>query len=898
MRQTLTSYLSDFLARGDEIAFSHRRGLRIMRWSYKEIAEAAAAFAELLEQRGIKRGDRVLLLGENSPEWVAAFFACVCCRAIVVPLDVQSEPAFVKRVQQHVGARLAVADRGARERFPSDLPLIPLEQITRRSNGFTGTPATGAINSLLQSAPESSESSESADDTVEVMFTSGTTAEPKGVVITHKNILANLQPLEEEIQRYRKWERFVHPIRFLNLVPLSHVFGQLMGMFVPQLLAGEVFFIDSFKPAEIIETVKRERISVIVCVPRMLETLKENIELSSRDGKVVLGDSGHRGEELSVVRRWWKFRHVHQMLGWKFWAFVCGGATLDRETEQFWQRLGFAVIQGYGMTETAALVAVNHPFKKRSGSIGAAIPGQELKLSENGEILLRGPNVSPGYWEEQGPGKRGYGETGGGGDRETGGGGDAIVAEDLWFHTGDIAEVDQEGNLFFKGRQKEVIITSAGMNIYPPDLEAVLDRQPEIKMCAVVGVNGSHGPEPVATLILRNQFASDSVTANIDAEAQARLAIERANQSLADFQKIRRWFIWPDADFPRTPTQKVKRHLITEKINSAARAHTAPAKEISGELARLIAQVSGETVPQLQSAKNLGNDLNLDSLGRVELLSAIEDHYSIEIDEATFSEATTVADIQRIIGLESDNKSPTVKSQKSAITEYAYPNWPHRWPINWLRIMALHLIIFPFVRVLGRARITGLENLTGQNNPLLFISNHLTMVDHALILWALPRRFRTRMAIAMDGELLRQWLHPAPGTGLFERLRYRCQYVLVAFFFNVFSMPQHTGFRLSFKFAGKMMDRGYSVLVFPEGRRSPDGKLQPLRLGIGILANQLNAQVVPLRIDGLYEVARQKRRFGPKGAIKVSIGKPVSYSRQASAEDITKDLSRRLASNL
>jgi len=902
MRTTLNSYLSDFFARGDDIAFSHRRGLRTVHWSYRHTAETATEFAHLLADYGIKQGDRILISGGNSPEWVAAFFACLTRGAIVVPLDVQSEPAFVKRAQQQVAARLAIWDVAACERFPSDLRLIPLEQLSKMADGFTGgTLASGANSSesVLRNASESPEFVTSVDDPVEVIFTSGTTAQPKGVVITHRNLLANLQPLEREIQRYRKWERLVHPIRFLNLVPLSHVFGQFMGMFVPQLLGGQVFFSDSLKAVEIIETVRRERISVIVCVPRMLETLRESIESSGESGGPMLKEALATSENLGIARRWWRFRDIHKMYGWKFWAFVSGGATLDRETEEFWQRLGFAVIQGYGMTETASLVTVNHPFKKKLGSIGAVIPGQEVRLDVNGEILVRGPSVSPGYWGDQGMGERSTGKRGNGervGSDTTYQEKGSKDREGGWFHTGDIGEVDREGNLFFKGRQKEVIVTSAGMNIYPEDLEAVVNHQPEVKCCAVVGVEGPHGPEPVAILILGTPHHFGPVSAKV-ADAQAKLVVERANQSLAEFQKIRRWFIWPESDFPRTPTQKIKRHLIAERIKSASRAHPDSEAARPNDLASVIAQVSGETARQLQPGENLLTDLKLDSLGRVELLSAIEDHYGIEIDEATFSEATTVADVEGIIGRTPGKADqPDSASLKSKIAQYPYPTWPHRWPINWLRIAALHLIIFSFVRILGRASVSGVENLSGQNNPLLFISNHLTMVDHALILWALPSRFQIRMSIAMDGELLREWLHPTSGISVLKRLQYRAQYLLVAFFFNIFSMPQHTGFRRSFKFAGEMMDRGYSVLVFPEGRRSPDGKLQPLRPGIGMLAKELDVPVVPVRIDGLYELAQEKRHRAPKGAVKVTIGKPVRYSRQAKAEEITEDLTRRLVS--
>ena len=855
MRQLVTSYLDDFTARGNAVAFAQHRGVRTVRWTYKRIATSAYAFAELLAERGIQKNDRVLLCGNNSPEWIVALFGCLLRGAIVVPLDVQNEADFVNRVQQQVNAKLAIFDNNATAIAPPGMPSISLEDLDELP------------------APRSSEvvTSRTANDIAEIVFTSGTTAEPKGVVLTHQNLLANLLPLEKEIRPYLRWERLVHPIRFLNLLPLSHVFGQFMAVFAPQLVGGEVFFLDSLKPSQIVETVKRERISVIVCVPRMLDTLRERVEREYEHGSRgrKLQDAVDAARNWSVPRRWWEFRRVHRMFGWKFWAFISGGATLDETTEKFWHRLGFAIIQGYGMTETASLVSVNHPFKKKSGSIGQVMRGQEVRLSNEGEILVRGANVSSGYWNtELTPAV-------------------SNDAELPWLRTGDIGELDAEGHLYFKGRQKEVIVTASGMNVYPEDIESVLNRQPEFRSAAVVGIEGPRGPEPVAALILRPDIFL-SVT-SVD-DPQIVQAIDRTNQSLAEHQRLRRWFIWPDQDFPRTSTQKIKKQLIAQRIQSelAGAAKSVP----SHALADLIARVSGEPVSGLNPDAKLGADAKLDSLGRLELLSAIEDRYQVELTETAFTEATTVGEIERLI--REQGAGPDEGIRQSSREEYPYPHWPHRWPINWLRIAALYLIVFPFVRVMARARVKGAANLLYQKPPLLFVSNHLSMVDHALILWALPKRFHRRISIAMDGELLRDLRHPPKGERWFRRLQDRVKYLLIAFFFNVFAMPRETGVRRSFEFAGQMMDRGFSVLVFPEGRRSPDGKMKPFRTGAGLLAKQLDVPVVPIRLDGIYELGQLGKHFAPPGAVTVNIGAPEKFDVEKTPEQISHDLEQRV----
>jgi long-chain acyl-CoA synthetase len=846
MRTTLASYVDDFLSRDDETAFAHRHGLRVKRWSYSQIAKTAFRLARELEARRIAKGDRVLLWARNSPEWVSVFFGCLLRGVIVVPLDLQSEPGFVKRVQEQVKAKLALCDSVTFALVAKPLPVIDLDELDSQIAHHSSKPySTTDIG---------------YDDTVEIVFTSGTTAEPKGVRITHRNLIANLTPIEREIKRYLKWERLFHPVRFLNLLPLSHVFGQFMGILVPQLLGGEVFFQESLSPLQIVETVKRERISVVITVPRILDALREKIERDYEAGgkldslRSAIASSAGR----NFLRRWWTFRAIHNMFGWKFWAFVSGGATLSPDTEEFWQRLGFAVIQGYGMTETAALVSVNHPFKQGRGSIGKVLRGQEVKLAENGEILVRGENVSPGYWKEDGQSR---------------------AAKNGWFPTGDVGEIGDEGRLYFKGRKKEVIVTSAGVNIYPADLELVLGRQPEIKASVIIEFEGPHGPEPLAVLILR------------EARSNAEAAISRVNELLAAHQQIRRWFIWSGEDFPRTPTRKVRKHLVTEVVRAElAQAdqisdHTAAsAPRPSNDLVEIIARISKDVSVTLDPSAKLGADLKLDSLGRVELLSAIEDRYQLEIDEAAFTDATTLVEVEKIIRKRSHEEA----------APYPYPKWQQRWPLSWLRIALLYLIVLPATRVMGWPRIRGKEHLRNARGPLVFICNHVTMVDHALVLLALPGRFRTRMAIAMDGEQLRGWLHPAAGTRLLTRLRNLLKFVSVVFFFNVFSMPQKSGFRRSFLFAGEVMDQGSSLLVFPEGQRTKHGALNPFMPGTGLLIQKLEAPVVPMRINGLWELKKADRHFAWPGEVSVIIGEPVNYSPQENPQAIAADLAERV----
>src|SRR5260370_232209 len=225
-----------------------------------------------------------------------------------------------------------------------------------------------------------------------VFFPQGTPAEPKGAGTSQGNIIANLEPLEEAMQPYLKWERPFHPLRFLDLVPLSHVFGQFLGVWVPPLLGATVLFQDTLNPTEIISTIKRERVSVLIAVPRVLEALQNKIErdLEAEGFLERFRNDFASAADEKFLRRMWRFRRIHRRFGWKFWAAISGGAALDPDTELFCGRLGFAAIQGYGLTETTSLVSVNHPFQIGRGSIGKVLEGREVKLDSNGDILVRG----------------------------------------------------------------------------------------------------------------------------------------------------------------------------------------------------------------------------------------------------------------------------------------------------------------------------------------------------------------------------------------------------------------------------------------------------------------------------------------------------------------------------
>jgi long-chain acyl-CoA synthetase len=829
-RPHLASLLEDFYKHGEQIAIVSRKGLRKQPTSYGSLANLAGCFAAELNARGIQKGDRVLIWGENGAEWVAAFFGCILVGVIAVPIDAGGSRSFAQRVFQEVTPKLAT---GGREQLPlleTEAPMITFED-------FTEALRLPSMERPIITLDE--------NDPVQIVFTSGTTGDPKGVVHTHRNILASLRPIEREMRKYLKYERIFHPLRFLHTLPLSHVFGQFMGIWIPALLAAEVHFESRLIPGDVVETIREERISVLATVPRVLEIIDRHLT----DRFADLEARARAAEGLSAWRRWWIFRDVHRALGFKFWAVICGGATLPAHVEHFWRTLGLVVIQGYGMTETAALVSLNHPFHPAQGSIGRVLPGREIRLTDEGEILVRGETVSKATWEQ----------------------GRLKSNTSDWLATGDLATVDQSGNLKFRGRKKEVIVTASGLNIYPDDLEAALLRQPAIRAAAVVEATGSQGSEPLAALVLRTP-------------GDPAAAVRAANRELADYQRIRRWVIWLDPDLPRTSTGKIMRNAVAAALRDMVPRDMVPKDggaprltgASSGTLASLIQRITGEDIGGLPDSAFLSEDLHLDSLGRVELQSALENQLGQRLDDVAYQQIRTLGELRGITSQTSLGATASTPPRE----EDVYALWPWTRLVSAIRLLFIEAVMRPLVALLAKPRVV-LDLDEELSSPVLMVANHVTLFDVPLILYALPRRERHRVAVAMAAEMLQDWRHARRQGNLFLNVLAPIHYFLVTGLFNVFPLPQTADFRKSFAHAGRAMDQGFHVLVFPEGRRTPDGLMHSFKSGTGILWKELQTKVLPVYLGGL---------GSRSGRISVRIGKPLAIDSTLQAADATRVL--------
>ncbi len=878
MREHLATLIDDFRRFDREIAVVRYQGNRRRVTTYGDLAHLAGRFAALLAARGIVQGDRVLIWAENSAEWIAAFHGCLLRGVLAVPLDAAGSADFAERVAADVCPKLAVGDTLLLRKLAAQSRFAVSTLAFEDWDGELPETEAGAISGLSDQTP------------LQILFTSGTTGDPKGIVLTHGNVLASVGPIEDGARPYMRYERLVHPLRILNTLPLSHVFGQTMGLWVPPILKAELHFEGRLAAPRLVELIRNERISVLAAVPRVLALIKTHLEAA--DPGLAQRITGMR--TTNPWLRWWRFRAVHREFGLKFWAFVSGGGALPGPLEQFWNALGFVLIQGYGMTETTAIITLNHPFHVAEGTIGKPLPGREVQLAPDGEVLVRGAVISGATWKN----------------------GELRPREDGWLATGDLAERQESGELRFLGRKSEVIVTAAGVNIYPEDIEAAIEEQPDVAACAVVAMDTPTGPEPCAVLACRGSGGC------------ATAAVERANAKLPEFQRITRWVMWPEPDLPRTSTGKVKRKPVAAWLARIQAAASAPSNgkqhpvsdgafgPSSDWLLALIAQITGESNTSVGDELRLTEDLHLDSLGRVQLAAAIEERLGIVESNGLLEEVQTLGDLRRIVAGDipadddafsaatSPESAPpvpalapgtaapvaTAPSASPPRPHFLYPTWPWWATVQWIRVAFLEVIARPLTWLLAAPRVVG-PPAALPPGPLLIIGNHVTAYDAALIEYALPARMRRRIAVAMMGEMLEDFRHFRnpdwpPGHKGFYILGPPA-YWLVTALYNVFPLPRQRDFQASFAHAGKALDRGYNVMVFPEGTRSAEGQLARFRPGIGLLVKESFVPIVPVAIKGLGELKTRKRGWFRSGTIEVLVGDPIQFAVEETEAAIT-----------
>ena len=825
--KTLNEIVDASAARfGNKPALIIRPGFRTRVWTYRELGDLVPRVARYLAELGIARGDRVVIWGVNRPEYGIGFLAALRIGAVLVPLDVNSLSDFAQKIVGRTRPTAAIVSAQTRERaLTLGIPLHDMEKLPELAAGREPLPMAGL----------------EADDLAEVVFTSGTTGDPKGAMLSHRNVLSNAEAARQ-----------IFPIgpkqRLLSFVPLSHMFEQLAGFWTLLLSGASVVYPTSRQPAVIRRTFKERRVSMILITPAAVRSIMLGIQRQAEaQGKALLFAKLRRvATHLPMGLRRVLFTAVHRQFGGRFRYIVSGGAALDPALGEAWRELGVDVLQGYGTTECAPAVTFNRVDRNRLGSVGVPIPGVEVRIAQDGEVLVHGPNVFKGYWEN---------------DEATRG----VLDAEGWYHTGDLGEFDADGFLWLRGRKKDMIVLADGLKVYPEDIEDVLAADPRIAAA-------SSPVRPVIASVVGLEPPGENVHVHavflLKDRAAVEAAVRDANTKLSGSQQIRGWTIWPDEEFPTTATQKVKKRLVVERLLELRRGDRA-AETVAADggerqltvVEALVARAANVPVAIVRPEAQLSADLGMDSLARVDLLGVVEEELGAYVDDAALAPSATVADLERLVG-----------EAKDAKRETGIFGWPLNPLVRTFGILLQEAFIWPLVTIFYRVRVTGREKLHGLRGPVLFAPNHCLHWDNGIILVSIPLGWRWKLAIAAaKDDVFGNKLN-----GFFS-----------AVLADAFPIAREGAIRRSLELLGARLDRNFSVLIYPEGKLTVGGPTQPFKSGTGLIAVQGGTPVVPMRLKITKMSILDRKGWPLRGSVEVVFGDPVTFASDADLSDAT-----------
>jgi long-chain acyl-CoA synthetase len=783
-------------------ALSMRMGYRTTTLTYAQVFQHVRLIARYLIEQGIEQGDCILLCAPNSPWWICSWWACVLIGAKVVPLAPENSLAMLTKILQQTEAKLFL--RGLTVHHDLPVRTVTLEHLPFLSKH--GVPFDHTTRPLRPF------------DCAEIMYTSGTTGDPKGVMLTHENIMSTVQGLRHILHLDGGKERL------LSVLPLSHMFEQVIGYLLPCAEGAHVIYAHSH--GAIRQLLVRYHITTMIAVPEFLKVMSMQIQGSLQKWYLLKPFNF-----LLLVARMLRFKPlqrlllfpVHQRLGGCLKTIASGGAPLTAELEQWWQDCGVWVLQGYGLTETSPVVSTNTWQAYKHGSVGRPMKHVQVHIADDGEIAIKGPNVFVGYFKN--PEKTA-----------------ASFNRDHFFTTGDIGYLDRDGFLFLKGRKKYMILSASGQNVFPEDIEQVLNEQAAVLDSCVLGVETESGQTAICAVLLLK-----------DSTADCKQIVAAANQKLAAYQHITAWQVWPETDFPRSITKKIKRDEVMKQVVLQRTTGGQPVGKVT-PLLHIMSRIVGKPVGELHPDLCLVSDLQFDSLMRVELVTAIEEQLHVLIDETALTATTTIKDLDALL------HSPQRVSKPPAAAV-----WPRAWWAVGLR-RVFQAVFSLALRWFFRMRIEGLEHLHHSGGPVIFMPNHVSLLDGPVVTAALPGSLAVRNSFAAGYDVLYG--------------DYRWAAVFVELFFNAFPFPRKESDHIAtgLQNLGGMLDAGYHATIFPEGEMSLDGFLRPLKKGAGMIAPMMQAPIVPVKIIGLeaavpYNCLLPRRR----GRVTVRFGKPLVF---------------------
>lgn len=843
-------------------------------YTFGEMLRQVRSVAHQLRRHGIEHGDRVALIGENHPKWAIAYLGTLLSGAVIVPLDPHGETDTLANFLENSEAKLAFlsADRLAgfeqiRQKLGRSITTV-VWQVT----GVDDAPASEHI--LFEDwtgldCPADIPLGEARDSDIAVlMYTSGTTGTPKGVPLTHGNIVAELEGVNDVIHLSDKE-------KILSLLPLFHAYLQIVNLWIAVTLGCEVGYLKELTPAELADAMKAFRPTVLTTVPRLWYLFHKKIfdAVEARPTAVrilfraMLAANGALRNTLGINLGPRFFGKVHESFGGRLRLAVSAGSRFDEDVAIDFHNLGFTIVQGYGLTETSGAATATAIEDNKVGSVGTPMRGAEIKLDNPdhegvGEVLIRGPIVFDGYYKNPQATAEAF-------------------TDDGWFRSGDLGSIDRHGHLYIVGRAKDVIVLPSGKNVHPEDLEVHYLKCPLVSELAIVGVeegNGSPaGSEKLAAVVVPDfEYLRHEKIAN--SKEAIRHDLDNLGRSLPEYQRVRDYIIRAEP-LPRTATRKIKRFQLKKELENGAAAPNgretkewllaAPDAELlDSNVGRAVVQAIKQNAPDVElvhPAMNLEIDMGLDSLARAETFAALEHAFATEFDAEEAASALTVSSVIDLVRRHAGEAGQDVAIELDwgKIVREADVGSPDIQGIlrdrpvfaafTWMVYRAFNL----FCRVFMRLEVKGVENLNVEGPAFLICPNHQSFLDPFVLCSNYPYRifhriFHVGASEFFEGRLMRT----------------------MARVLNVVPVNPDTELMRAMKAGAAGLKCGKVLNIYPEGERAFDGELHRFKKGAAILATELDLPIVPVALDGLYKVwPRHSWRIRP-AKVKITIGKP------------------------
>jgi long-chain acyl-CoA synthetase len=809
---------------GPKAALKIKRGDEYQGLTYSELQQKSLALGSFLSRSGIRKADRIAILCENRPEWAVVYFGILSSGAVVVGIDTRLKAGEIGRILSHSEAKiLFTSSRSQAIAFGGRTISVDdaaFHDATARKEGIT----SGA---------------NSGDDLAMLVYTSGTTGAPKAVMLTHSNIVSNV------LAAYS-----VLPAKstdnFLSVLPLNHMLEVTGGLLGPLCCGATITYATSLKTNEIQAAMKETKTTILQGVPLLFELIHKGMmrkvaesiqpvpflfSLNMRMAKAL--------RRLHVGRI--LFRRVRKEFGGHIRFFVSGGAALNPEVARTFHYMGMPILEGYGLTETSPIVSVNAFKAQKIGSVGKPLPGVDVQIMDDGEIVVRGPNVMKGYYKDQ---------------RAT----DSVI-RNREFYTGDIGLLDQDGFLYITGRKKNVIVTHAGKNIYPEEIEAVLGASPCVREICVIGNKQDGGERPFAFVIPDFDYFGAQGIEKDDLTVRQVISseIRRLSEDLADYKRLVDFAVFK-GEFPRTTTRKIKRHELQQIATQ--KAVSVEAEEVPDgfvlKLRAVVAKIADVPEESISPGSDLGMDLGIDSLLKIEILTAVDAEFGTHIPDELSYRFQTFADLVEFMRAYEKGEEPSQVPLEEEDEGYGFLE--ERTALRKFTKSCLYL----FFRVLSKwyfgLEVKGAENIEGLSS-FIITPNHNSLLDVPIVLSSLPRRMAEKM------------FSPAAKDYFFDRHPLRRW--LIRSVFDTFPFERHGNFLKGLKKCKRTIQEGKSLILFPEGTRSVSGDLLPFKVGLGALAFDLDIPVVPTYIKGIHEAFGKGMLLPRPNKIEVRFGKPI-----------------------